>query len=529
MFSKKLSHASIVIAIAASFIGLSACSKNSQQDTMPTAQTAMQGEVSRSAPKGTIFYALTNDQFIVKYSSGNPLTEISAAAITGLQTGEKVLSIDFRPATGQLYGVTNMSRLYTINQVTGKAVAVSMTPFSPAINGTNVGFDFNPTVDRIRLVTSSGQSLRLNPETGTVAGVDGSINPAGAAVTAVAYKNNVAGAATTTLYDIDAATDKLYIQSPVTGTLTEVGPLGIQTSGEAGFDIAPDNSVAIAALFGRGFEIGEPEESPGNKYRFYYINLSTGEAQNAGKTDREITGVAIPTNPVAYAVTGSNSLLIFNPDMPSIAVSKSITGLQVGETILGIDMRPAKGQLFGLGSSSRLYAINMANGAATAIGTMSFSPALNGTSFAVDFNPTVDRIRVISNTGQNLRLHPDLGTVAFADPNINPAGPTVDAAAYTNNFAGATSTTLYDIDFTTDRLFIQTPPNMGTVVAVGNLGVDISASNGFDIGGMSGKAWGIFTSAGAAGLYSVSLSTGTATKLSAFGTTVNGFAIGLGF
>jgi hypothetical protein len=186
--------------------------------------------------------------------------------------------------------------------------------------------------------------------------------------------------------------------------------------------------------------------------------------------------------------------------------------------------------LFALGSSSRLYAINMSSGAAAAINAaMPFTPALNGTSFAVDFNPTVDLVRVISNTGQNLRVSPVTGNVTSADVNINPAGATVDAAAYTNNFAGATSTTLYDIDFTSDKLFIQIPPNNGTLVQVGSLGVDISASNGFDIGGMSGKAWGIFTSMGMTSLYSVNLMTGAATQLNNFSMPVNGFAVGLGF
>jgi hypothetical protein len=40
----------------------------------------------------------------------------------------------------------------------------------------NASLDFNPTVDRIRLVTASGQNLRLHPELGTVVATDGSIN-----------------------------------------------------------------------------------------------------------------------------------------------------------------------------------------------------------------------------------------------------------------------------------------------------------------------------------------------------------------
>jgi hypothetical protein len=247
-----------------------------------------------AALKGTPFYALTAANELVGYLSGNPLKEMDVVSISGLQAGERMLGIDFRPATGQLYGVSSASKIYTINITTGAATAVGGM-FTPAINGTEVGFDFNPTVDRIRLVTNTGQNLRLNPITGMVAAIDGGINPMGAEVTAVAYTNSFAGATSTTLYDIDVASDQLVIQTPPNnGTLVKVGSLGVQAVGEAGFDIAPDNSVAIAALYGRGLEAGQMEESNGNKYRFYYIDLATGAATNAGKTDRVITGLAIP-------------------------------------------------------------------------------------------------------------------------------------------------------------------------------------------------------------------------------------------
>ena len=71
-----------------------------------------------------------------------------------------------------------------------------------------------------------------------------------------------------------------------------------------------------------------------------------------------------------------------------------------------------------------------------------FSTSISGTAFGMDFNPVPDRIRLVSDTRQNLRIHPDLGTLVSADGALNPAGNVV-AVAYSNNFAGATSTTLY--------------------------------------------------------------------------------------
>ncbi|KAA3436978.1 DUF4394 domain-containing protein [Rufibacter hautae] len=476
------------------------------------------------------FYALTTNNQLVKYSTDQKLRETGEVNITGLRSGERILAIDFRPATGQLYGVSNQSYLYVINQNTGVATQVGTAPFSPAIDGTQVGFDFNPTVDRIRLVTNETQNLRLNPETGAVVATDGMLNPGSPEVVAVAYTNSMAGATSTTLYDIDVATDKLYIQTPPNnGTLVEVGRLNVQAVGEGGFDIAPDNSLAIAALFGRGGGVeNQKEESNGNKYRFYSIDLATGKAMNLGKTDRMIIGVAIPTNPVAYGVDADNNLLIFNPYEAAMVISKPITGLQPNERVLGIDMRPATSQLYALGSTNRIYTVNLATGAFAAVGEP-FTPALSGDFFGFDFNPTVDRIRVVSNTGQNLRLNPNTGMVAMEDSKLNPGTPMVDASAYTNNFVGSTSTALYNIDFGTDALYLQSPPNAGTQQLVGSLGVQTGPHNGFDIGGVSGTALALLQTGGQSGIYRIDLSKGTTTKLSTVSKMPLSFALGLGF
>ncbi len=464
------------------------------------------------------FYGLSNANTLIKYNANNVSSPVSSVSITGVQPGETIMAIDFRPATGQLYGLGSTSRLYVINQENGMATAIGAGPFTPAISGSMTGFDFNPTVDRIRLVTSSGQNLRLNPETGAVAATDASLNPGTPYVTAVAYTNSIAGASSTVLYDIDLASGKLAKQDPPNnGTLVEVGSLGINAATEGGFDISPDNSVALATFNIEGTAM------------LYQIDLSTSAATQLGKFSVPVIGIAIPTMPVAYTVDMSNNLQIFNFNKPGMPVSKAITGLQAGENILGIDMRPATGQLYALGSSNRIYTINMSSGAATAVGAMPFVTPLAGTSFGFDFNPTVDRIRVVSNTGQNLRLNPSDGTVAVVDLALNPGTPMISAAAYTNNFAGAASTILFDIDIATDKLYKQSPPNDGTLTEIGSLGIDVSSENGFDIGGTTNMAYAILTTGGAAKIYTINLTTGTATLLSDFPNTVTGFAVGLGF
>jgi hypothetical protein len=469
------------------------------------------------------FFAVSSNNQLLKLNANAVETPISSMNINGLQTGETILSIDFRPATGELYGVTNTSKLYIINTTNASARVVGTSAFTPAVSGTSVGFDFNPTVDRIRLVTSTGQNLRLHPETGAVAATDGSINGVqGAAVSAVAYSGNTSGSTTTMLYDIDASTGKLYRQIPPNnGTLVEVGSLGLgMISGQSSFDISPNGDVALASL------------NVGGQTGLYQIDTTSGKATLLGNfnSSTAITAIAIPVNPVAYAVDDLNNLLIFNPtstSSPSI-VSKPITGMVANESVLGLDFRPLNGQLYALGSTSRLYVINTSSGAASVVGTVPFLPLLSGNNVGFDFNPTVDRIRLVSDNGQNLRLHPDLGTVAAVDGNLNPGAPTVSAAAYTNNFAGATSTVLFVIDHTNDKLFTQNPPNNGTLVETGNLGINIDGSSGFDIGSTSGKAYGVFTVGGSRAIYSINLTTGSATKMTDFSRPVRAFTLGLG-
>lgn len=135
----------------------------------------------------------------------------------------------------------------------------------------------------------------------------------------------------------------------------------------------------------------------------------------------------------------------------------------------------------------------------------------------------------MSNTGQNLRLNPNDGTVAATDGILNPGTPAVSAAGYTNNFAGATATTLFIIDHNTDKLYQQNPPNNGTLVEVGALGIDISNANGMDIGSQSQKAYLVATAGGSTKIYTINTTTGAASAIGNLPNAVRGFAIGLGF
>ncbi len=492
---------------------------------------------------------------LVTFDSATPGTISSRVAVTGLADGESLVGIDYRPANGQLYAGSTASRIYTINLSTGAATAVGTGAFTPAASGTNFGFDFNPVPDRIRFVSDGGQNLRINPATG-VAITDGNLAYAtgdaneGATpnVTASAYVNPFGGATTTTLYGIDTNLDILVTQNPPNaGTLNTVGALGLNAAGPAGFDVGQDG-IAYAAL----------TTDPTGPSSLYTINLTTGAATLLGTvgatTEAGLIDVAaVPlARQIAYGITADGQLATFFIDNPgTLTATTAVTGLQTGETILGIDIRPATGELFALGSTSRLYVLNTTTGAATQVGTGTFTVPLSGTSFGFDFNPTVDRIRVVSNTGQDLRLNPITGavvdsdattdgvqpdgTLAFATGDANEgATPSAVASAYINSLAGATSTTLYNIDSGLDILVTQNPPNAGTLNTVGALGINATNVAGFDIvGTASNNALAVITVDGAttSTLYTISLSSGGATAIGTIGgtQTLTAFTLGLDY
>ena len=246
----------------------------------------------------------------------------------------------------------------------------------------------------------------------------------------------------------------------------------------------------------------------------------------------------------AVAVTASNKLLKFNAGRPDRILTKlGITGLQVGETLLGIDYRVSKDQLYGLGSSGRLYIINEDTAVASAVG-VPFAVKLEGTQFGFDFNPTVDRIRVVSNTGQNLRLHPDTGAVVDSNPALEgvqtdgklmyAAGdvnfgksPMTVGAAYSYNKADTKITTNFALDAAAGTLVTQgsregvmpaVSPNTGQLFTIGSLGLAFNNAS-FDIQAVSDVAFAALNSDGTSSSrwVMIDLKTGAAKSLGSVG------------
>jgi hypothetical protein len=189
-----------------------------------------------------------------------------------------------------------------------------------------------------------------------------------------------------------------------------------------------------------------------------------------------------------FALTDDGRLISFDAARPRRLTSDvAISGLKPGESLVGIDFRPATKVLYGVGSSSRLYTIDLTTGVATAGPALSTS--LSGSQFGVDFNPVPDRLRIVSDSGQNLRVNVDTGAVivdgslayAAGDPNAG-ARPMVVGAAYTNPDTDPnTGTQLFDID-ASGVLALQNPPNDGTLITQVEGMANVTGEVAFDIG-----------------------------------------------
>ncbi len=455
-----------------------------------------------------ILYALSGN-LLITADLNAPSTPLNVAPISGVAMGQSIAGLDCRPATGELYALgynqtTGEARLYTLNPMTGMATPVGMTPIMLQPGMGAVTFDFNPTVDRIRVMGSNGANYRMHPITGAVVATDAMLNyaatdpNAGATPMIVtgAYTNSYIGAVTTTLYNYDEALDVLTTQIPPNdGTQNTVGACGINPAmGDAAdmdifFDKNTQANFALLAL----------KRAMTQTTTLFQINLSTGAGLNltpiplpagvdniAFRIERNV----LPTinGQLAFAVTASNQLISFDTGLPDVVRTLvPLSGIAAGQTVAGLDFRPATGELYAIGynqtsGEARLYTINQNTGAATPVGMGNAMLQPNMGAITFDFNPVVDRIRVMGSNGANYRMHPTTGTVVATDAMLNYAAtdpnagvmPMIATGAYTNSFAGTTSTTLYNYDAGLNVLTTQIPPNDGTQNTIGPSGISVN-------------------------------------------------------
>lgn len=496
-------------------------------------------------------YAVTSDKRLVYFDRASGDIR-SAKNVSGLAAGESILGIDFRPSDAALYALASSGKLYVVDVATAVATVKSTlsadtadttSPFS-ALDGDTFGVNFNPVADRLRVVSSAGQNLRINVDTGATT-TDGALNPGTPSVTAAAYSNSFAAACRTRLYVIDTSTSKLLLQDPPnSGTLNEIGSLGAASANAewAGFEVvtnADGTSQALVLLpSAEGVAIYDLDLATAGLTNARSLELLDGETLRGSSAQPPATSPAQPPGEI-LGVNVENEVVSFNRGAPGkLCTTQPISGVGSGEELLGIDIRPADGKLYGLGSTGKIYTVDVATGAATLVSTLSAAPddtsepftALAAGDFGVGFNPVPDRLRAIGRDGQSLRINVDTGATT-TDSNMSPSSMSVAGVAYTNAFAGATTTTLYAIDAAGGDLARvggapATPgacpddtgnPNCGNVSSIGSLGVaDITSVDGFDIDGdpAASNAAILALSVGTAtssSLYVVDLTTGAAT------------------
>ncbi|UOG73827.1 DUF4394 domain-containing protein [Hymenobacter tibetensis] len=508
---------------------------------------------------------------LLSFAAATPGTLLGTTPITGVSTGQTVVGLDFRPNTGELFALgydatAQTGRLYTINLTTGVATGIGAAAVAMPLGdaGARIGFDFNPTVDRIRVVSSTGVNVRLNPVTGTVAVTDTNLayattdTNAGAVpgVGAVAYTNSYIGSTSTLLYDIDETVSRLLTQNPPNnGTLNTVGTLTTTTTGtgqSTDLDIYFNPTTGANTAYLSASVAGVA----GFSATLYTLDLTTAATTSVGAIGGGIVDVrdiavqitrpaTLPaiTGQLAYGLAGTN-LLTFDTAQPTlIRTSVGITGVVANQTLVGMDVRPATNTLVALGynatdQTATIYNVNSATGVAQPVNATPFALALGAGSIGFDFNPTVDRIRVVGANRANFRLSPIDGTVAATDGQLTYAAgdanaaatPSVGAAAYTNSATGTppTTTELFVYDEALNVLALQSPPNNGTLNTRGATTLTATVARDVDMdiftSGTTNTAYLVANSATNANtnFYTLDTSTGAATLVAPVG---NGIAI----
>jgi Domain of unknown function (DUF4394) len=234
-----------------------------------------------------------------------------------------------------------------------------------------------------------------------------------------------------------------------------------------------------------------------------------------------------------YAIEDDGNLVSFFEKRPEkIQMQKPITGLPLGVNLVGIDLRPKNGDLYGVGTDSRVYRINPRTAIALAVDDATGNgfgdppPAgdpLDGSDFGVDFNPVPDRIRVVSDANQNLRVNPDTGQLTASDGDLGPNDPNIVDVAYANSDFSfvqpvAGTAPIRYVDSVSNSLLTAADPNLPVLTQIGSLGINVRDTGGFDIAGRKDVGYLANTSPnGTSRLYRVNINTGAATRVGQIG------------
>jgi len=226
-----------------------------------------------SQAKAIELVALVDDGSLLVLATDRPA---EARAVTLRGVGGRLIGIDWRPADRQLWGLSDRNDLYRID-VAGGTATLTSTLTLPFDGGAASGVDFTPQNDRLRLLGSTGQNMRVQVTLGATA-LDKPLAYASGdpnaghrpAIAASGYDHNVAAAPVTMLFAIDAELDVLVrVDPPNDGQLVTIGPLGVDVGPETGFEIVTGTGGVESAFVAAGGTL-------------YTLDLSSGRASPAG-------------------------------------------------------------------------------------------------------------------------------------------------------------------------------------------------------------------------------------------------------
>lgn len=559
--------------------------------TAPFTQT-----VNPAVPNANVLFSGNR---LASFNTAVPTAMEAPVTLAGMLQGEELVAIARRPNNGFLYGVSvdgaGRTNLYAIHPARGLATALweslgyvtddGVTP--DPIVGTRFGAHASASTDVLRVVNDTGQNYRFNLDTSirhdadvlvANAQMDGSLNGPTTRADSMLYTDNLLGATSVSLYAIDSAIDSMcIISAPNSGTLTDCVPLSRPVDAVYGFDILPGANGTTA---------GEPVTSG---VATAIIRLAGQTAERLASIDLTNGTVSAQTLPIASGIRSlalqsppgipmfalsldGTRMLLFSSNDPTTVVTRNITGVAAGETMVALEFRAHTGRLYGLAvngtaNTGTLYQVNQLAGTTTTplpsgialvsdVGVARDLPLASG-GYAMDFNPTSDRIRVVASNDLNFRVSPATGLPSDAnpnvaglqaDPNITPSTANVAEIAHTNSMdVDGEITTLYAIDAVAGQLCIQVP-NAGTLgsclpLTLNGAPMPLSQRRGFDIPGnvraltadaavVSGIGYMAATGSvtGTTHLYEVNLATGALTDRGPIGdgtVQVAGLTVGL--
>lgn len=516
-------------------------------------------------------WAVTSDNRLIRFASAQPTVFQEVGDLAS-----PVVGLDFRPATNDLFALFADGVLATLDPMTGEVLETITTQVAMGdpLEGA-VDIDFNPAANALRIVGSGTRNLRLGPAvlepSSNMAAIEDLIFGYRIGAGDTAYSNNAATGQGTTHFFIDAQAQVFATQASNPGLVTRVGDL---------FDgITPTDAEATV----RGYDIFQPVSGAMNEHyavftrdgdtSLWTIDPETGAANpslaldgvvNGMVVDLSVTGTMNPDEREFVFLVDTDSgqeivalVLDLDSNDPGTPETFTVMGLEEGDRLVSIDFRTtaADDMLNGLwalgvnGTQGRLYRLEKTgtDAQATAVGVLRTNTTgdavpvvLQGERFRMDFNPAVDLLRVLSDSGQNLRINPDEGRMVADE--VRPAGftfidgttrwanvnvPTVVNVAYRpapEQLMGEVPSLdfqyVVDTRGDTSRLARVIVPNDGALVEVGDLGVGAlrPGQHGFDIT-QQNRAIAALTLSGAdqTTLFTIDLMTGEATEVGVIG------------